>query len=47
LASRRVNKFNQESSLSINSLSLLGDLSDSEKQWIGDRIYQNECASKV
>ncbi|WEJ61600.1 hypothetical protein [Thiomicrorhabdus lithotrophica] len=47
MASQSVNTVNQESSLSINSLSLLGELSDSEKQWIGDRIYQNECASKV
>ena len=40
-------RVNQESSLSIDSLFLFGELSDSEKQWIGDRIYQNECASKV
>lgn len=46
-ASPTVNTATLKSSLSVDGLHLIGDLSKSEKQWIGDRIYQNECASKV
>ena len=46
-ASQADNLITLESALSVNGLPLIGGLSNSEKQWIGDRIYQNECASKV
>ena len=46
-ASQTFNIVTLKSSLSVNGLPIIAGLSESEKQWIGDRIYQNECASKV
>jgi len=46
-ASQAFNTITIESSSPVNVLPIIRGLSNSEKQWIGDRIYQNECASKV
>ncbi|MEA1987732.1 MAG: hypothetical protein U9N57_00825 [Pseudomonadota bacterium] len=46
-ASQAFNTVTLEYSSSVNVLPIISGLSNAEKQWIGDRIYQNECASKV
>lgn len=46
-AAQAINAVALKSFSTVNVLPIVGNLSHSEIQWIGDRIYQNECASKV